>query len=281
MSSDLPSYQPFDPIQPAAPQPSSEATGSTQATGSTATDTATQEITPEISTAAEAARVQPIPPPTEDKQYRAIGLIRGRYVPSEEQFTRGVVITEEGSELDAVLLGRVMHLVRHRLELDQDHLWVVYPRTREREEQLHIQIMGVWAPEEMGQSLNLHPTPETLPDYFSIRGEVVFQSKESSFVIVKIRRAKQPQEEKAQAFNLRLEGQLPHKGVGGFWAVEARRQGSHLQIESAIAIDKPRPRLVDRSQRKRRPPTPAHADREDRPPGRSNPLPKPILKGKQ
>ncbi len=226
--------------------------------------------------------MQPIPPPTEDKQYRAIGLIKGRYVPSEEQFTRGVVITEDETELDAVLLGRVMHLVRDRLELDQDHLWVVYPRTRDREEQLHIQIMGVWAPQEMGQPVQPQPTPQTVPNYFSVRGEVVFQSKDEGFVIVKIRRVKQSPEEKGHSFNLRLEGQLPHKGVGQFWDLEAHRHGSHLQIASATAIDKPRPRPVPRSQRKQRRPRPEmESTRVDPSHGRTTPLPKPILKGKQ
>jgi len=270
MSSDLhPTPPPTD-----SPQASSPETGSTNEPPVSPEPTETPE-------SSDLSRAQPIPPPTESKQYRAIGLIKGRYTPSEEQFTRGTVITEDGSELDAVLLGRVMNLVRDRLELEQDHLWVVYPRTREQEQQLHIQIMGVWAPEEMGQPMPPQPTPQTVPDYFSIRGEVVFQSKEESFVIVKIRRAKQPQEEKPQAFNLRLEGQLPHKGVGGFWDLEARRQGSQLQIESATAIDKPRPRLADRSHRKRSPRPQTDANRVDRPQGRSKPLPKPILKGKQ
>ncbi|MHC5730419.1 MAG: hypothetical protein ACYTXY_41190, partial [Nostoc sp.] len=34
-------------------------------------------------------RQQPIPPPSEPMQYRAIGLVRGRYHASSEQFTQG------------------------------------------------------------------------------------------------------------------------------------------------------------------------------------------------
>lgn len=96
-------------------------------------------------------RLRPIPPPSEPTQYRAIGVVRGTYQPSEEQFTRGNMVMHDGSNVEAVLLGRVMSLVRNHLELDKEHVWVVYPRTREREETLHLQIVGVWEPENLTQ----------------------------------------------------------------------------------------------------------------------------------
>jgi hypothetical protein len=82
-------------------------------------------------------------------QYRAIGLVRGRYEPSEEQFTKGNLVASDGSIIDSVLLGRVMSLVKKHIDLTLDHLWVVYPRTRD--EHLHLQIMGVWEPETLHQ----------------------------------------------------------------------------------------------------------------------------------
>jgi len=84
-------------------------------------------------------------------QYRAIGLVRGRYTASEEQLTQGTLFTEDGGELDVVLLGRVIRLVKKHLDLDQDHLWVVYPRTRsqDNDNDLHLQIAGVWEPEKL------------------------------------------------------------------------------------------------------------------------------------
>jgi hypothetical protein len=107
-------------------------------------------------------RQQPIPPASEPMQYRAIGLIYGKYEASVEQFTRGMLITEDGTAIDAVLLGRVMSLVKKHLDLEQSHLWVVYPRTRnktsEEDNDLHMQIVGVWEPEKLApgkpQSLN-------------------------------------------------------------------------------------------------------------------------------
>ncbi|MDX2272325.1 MAG: hypothetical protein NW237_10320 [Cyanobacteriota bacterium] len=226
-------------------------------------------------------RLQPIPPPSESMQYRAIGLVEGQYLPSPEQFTRGVLQTQDGSELDAVLLGRVMNIVRKHLEADKSYLWVVYPRTREKEQSLHVQIMGVWAPQEMGQSMPEGITATPTPDYFSIRGEIVFQSHDQGFVIVKIRQTSKkspPQRDKPQSFKLRLEGSLPNKGVGDFWEFEVCRKGSQLEILSGKAIDRvpkpvPRPRKPQR-----KPPRPQLAGSEGYQPnkwGGRYPLPSP------
>jgi hypothetical protein len=97
-------------------------------------------------------RQRPIPPPSEPTQYRAIGVVRGTYQPSEEQYTRGEMLMADGTKVEAVLLGRVMSLVKNHLKLEQEHVWVVYPRTREREETLHLQIVGVWEPENLTQN---------------------------------------------------------------------------------------------------------------------------------
>ncbi|MGB3636029.1 MAG: hypothetical protein WBA39_00325 [Rivularia sp. (in: cyanobacteria)] len=107
----------------------------------------------------EPARQQPIPPPSEPMQYRAIGLVRGRYVPTSEQFTQGALVTPDNVELDAVLLGRIMSLVKNHLDLEKDHLWVVYPRTRQENDNLHLQIVGVWEPEKL--AVNRQTTEES------------------------------------------------------------------------------------------------------------------------
>ena len=61
-------------------------------------------------------RAHPIPPVTEPLQYRAIGLVRATYAPSDsEQLTRGMLTDSGGSELEAVVLGRVLTLMRKHL----------------------------------------------------------------------------------------------------------------------------------------------------------------------
>ena len=104
-------------------------------------------------------RQHPISPVTEPTQYRAIGVVRGQYVPADaEQLTRGVIRTADGSEIEAVVLGRLLTLMRRHLDLAEPHLWVVYPRTRE-ESHLHLQMVGVWEPSTLAQA-----DPASTPD---------------------------------------------------------------------------------------------------------------------
>ncbi|MBD0266775.1 MAG: hypothetical protein ICV77_00640 [Cyanobacteria bacterium Co-bin8] len=110
---------------------------------------------PQAEAADAASQYQPIAPPSEPMQYRAIGLIRGTYTPEDEQFNRGLLATEDGVTIEAVLLGRITSLVKKHLDLQSPHLWVVYPRTRkaddeEEDQDLHVQIVGVWEPETLG-----------------------------------------------------------------------------------------------------------------------------------
>ncbi|MEB3212521.1 MAG: hypothetical protein VKL39_14270, partial [Leptolyngbyaceae bacterium] len=116
--------------------------------------TAPENATPEAGDNHELSRQVPIPPASEPKQYRAIGLIYGKYIPSEEQFTRGNLQTENGTLIDSVLLGRVMSLVKKHIDLEKAHLWVVYPRTRNKDQYLHAQIVGVWEPEKLNRPLD-------------------------------------------------------------------------------------------------------------------------------
>ncbi|NJK59271.1 MAG: hypothetical protein HC918_02005 [Oscillatoriales cyanobacterium SM2_1_8] len=212
-------------------------------------------------------RPLPISPVTESLQFRAIGLVLGRYVPDEDSITKGKIVTTDGSELDAVLLGKVISLVKNRLDRSKDRYWVVYPRTRSKEGELHVQVTGVWAPEDLNKPDQ--PTDPGVADgYFSIRGEVVSQSTEAGFVTVKIKRGvakriaekprrkpERPPEEalilQSEAaveskpekpvkrvqkgdrhgkFKLRLAGILPGNPVGAFWEVNAQRQGNVLRV---------------------------------------------------
>ncbi|BAY75303.1 hypothetical protein NIES25_17460 [Nostoc linckia NIES-25] len=250
-----------------------------------------------------ANRQQPIPPPSEPMQYRAIGLVRGRYCASSEQFTQGTLLTTDGVELNAVLLGRIMSLVKNHLDLEQEHLWVVYPRTRQENDTLHIQIVGVWEPENLAKNsidedeLDSEPqeveTPDdgflenselnTIPPIpsseiadggFSVRGEVVYQSFDAKSLVVKIKQAPRKPTDKPKYFKLKLRGVLTTKAVGKFWDFQAKREADVLLVEKAEAIaDLPK---------KRRPGTkPAPrggGSRKPFPPRRGSETPRPIKK---
>lgn len=253
-------------------------------------------------------RQQPIPPPSEPKQYRAIGLVRGRYTPTDEQFTRGAMLTSDGTEVEAVLLGRVMSLVRNHLDLEQQHLWVVYPRTREMRQDLHVQIVGVWEPEKLNKegeeaseleassqsdSAPAAPDSSTPEDsgfdenYFSIRGEVVFYSAEEQQIVVKIQQAPRKTADREKAFKLRLDGVLSSpKALGYFWDLQVERRGAALVVTSGtpIGLVPPKKKTASAGFKRagdRRPP-----QRKTRPVGaksaapagapRREPLPKPV-----
>ncbi|MEO9125388.1 MAG: hypothetical protein ABI262_11995 [Microcoleus sp.] len=208
-------------------------------------------------------RQHPIPPPSEPRQYRAVGLVRGRYTQSEEQFTRGMLIAADGTAIDAVLLGRVMSLVKNHLDLEQEHLWVVYPRTRQEDGNLHAQIMGVWEPETLKKSpepssdeeneevgeietsdeasiASLPPSEADVEDgYFSIRGEVIYQQSQEDqekYLIVKIKQAPRKNDDKMKFFKLKLKGDVGTKAIGFFWDFHVKLQADSLMIEQANNI---------------------------------------------
>jgi len=188
---------------------------------------------PQVST----ERLQPIPPATESMQYRAIGVVQGRYVAQTDSFSKGQLFAEDGTIIDAVLLGKVISIAKKRLDLEKSYLWVVYPRTRDKTGELHIQIAGVWAPVEMGKSAE--PIDPGVEDgYFSVRGEVVHQSTDTNTVIVKVQRADQKKElDKSRAkFKLHLSGLLPGNPTYQFWDINVQRQDNALVIQDATSI---------------------------------------------
>ena len=188
---------------------------------------------PEVST----ERLQPIPPATESMQYRAIGVVQGRYVAQTDSFSKGQLFAEDGTVIDAVLLGKVISIAKKRLDLEKSYLWVVYPRTRDKTGELHIQIAGVWAPVEMGKSAE--PIDPGVEDgYFSVRGEVVHQSTDTNTVIVKVQRTDQKKElDKSRAkFKLHLSGLLPGNPTHQFWDINVQRQDNALLIQDATSI---------------------------------------------
>ncbi|XGV97193.1 MAG: hypothetical protein ACAF41_31280 [Leptolyngbya sp. BL-A-14] len=248
------------PVAVVSPSPKSDIVSVTPAESSSTS-------TPDATAEQDIIRQQPIPPPSEPKQYRAIGLVRGRYTPSDEQFTRGAMMTSDGTEVEAVLLGRVMSLVRNHLDLEQEHLWVVYPRTREMRQDLHVQIVGVWEPEKLSKATDAESDGETDDEaiaesatpseatpakeppapashdsgldenYFSIRGEVVFYSAEEQQIVVKIQQAPRKTADREKAFKLRLDGVLSSpKALGYFWDLQVERRAAALVVTSGTPI---------------------------------------------
>lgn len=178
------------PTPPVVKPPVEDAKESVDASQPTNTNDVKEDV--KEATSKPKPALHPISPPSERMQYRAIGLVRGTYTPSEEQLNRGCLVTEEGTLVDSVLLGRVTSLVKKYIDLSTSHLWVVYPRTRQvdeetngktdeesdsadeegvsRETDLHLQIVGVWEPETLGMP---GENPDANSDFQEESGEKV------------------------------------------------------------------------------------------------------------
>jgi hypothetical protein len=218
-------------------------------------------------------RQHPISPVTEPLQYRAIGVVRGSYVPADPaQLTRGVIRTAEGNEIEAVVLGRLLTLMRRHLDLETPHLWVVYPRSRE-ENQLHLQMVGVWepstlsapgagaaaseagGPEADGPGAEAPSDADQLPegdDYFSIRGELIYTRPETGDLVIKVRQQPRPDGNRPVPFKLQLRGEIPLEHLRHFVALDLRRQGQQLTVERFEVIG-PVAQRGNRGGRARRP----------------------------
>ena len=215
-------------------------------------------------------RQHPISPVTEPTQYRAIGVVRGQYVPADaEQLTRGVIRTADGSEIEAVVLGRLLTLMRRHLDLAEPHLWVVYPRTRE-ESHLHLQMVGVWEPSTLAQAdpastpdtssaALSRPTPaasapeasapeangadtrsDSLPegdDYFSVRGELIYTRPETGDLVIKVRQQPRADGSRPVPFKLQLKGEIPLQHLRHFVSLDLRRQGQQLTLEALEVLE--------------------------------------------
>ena len=226
--------------------------------------------------------IGPISPPSERMQYRAIGLLKGKYVASEEQFNRGDIAVEDGTLVDAVLLGRVTSLIKKHVDLTQNHLWVVYPRTLYNDENvpaLHVQIVGIWEPETLNDDAQKSsggadeetstevdkprylPTAEAAAaaDTFSVRGEIAKYTEDKSEIIVNIvQKSKSETAKPKRPFKLLISGQLNGRATGYFWDLQVERQGGHLVLKEGTQIAVVPPKRKPKAARKegrRRPPT--------------------------
>ncbi len=197
-------------------------------------------------------RDHPIPPVTESMQYRAIGIVRGIYQPEDQDcFTRGYLVDSDGIQMEAVVLGRVLTLMRRHLDMNKPHLWVVYPRCRESGK-LHLQIAGIWEPSTLNKNNSdkvetIHPLPEEqvqtdrLPegdDYFSIRGELIFTRPETGEIVIKVRQQPRPDRPRSVPFKLHLKGEIQLDKLHNFVSLDIRRKGQYLSLEGYEIIGK-------------------------------------------
>jgi len=91
----------------------------------------------------------PIPKVSNQLQYRAIGIINGKFTPHDnEQLNRGFLIDKKGEKIETVVLGKALSLLKKHIDLNKNYYWVVYPKNKNTQN-LHLQVAGIWNPVEL------------------------------------------------------------------------------------------------------------------------------------
>lgn len=170
--------------------------------------------------------IHPIKPPDQKLQYRAIGVIRGIYTPSEESYCVGTITTSDGTIIPALLKPKVRRSVTKKTHPDQEYYWVVYPRCNSQA--LKVQITGLWDP--------LQNSP--IEEYFSVRGQVIFQNFKDKKILVKIKQKALLEGEKSRFFKIKLTGVIPVKAVGKFWEFKVKRNIDKFDIVDGEFVSK-------------------------------------------
>ncbi len=192
------------------------------------------------------------PTPAHPTEYRAVGVIQGRYLPSEEKPEVGVLQTLDGETFAAEMRPRMWQTCKDQLDLEQSHYWKVYPRTKDLK--LHCNISGVR--KEAG------PIP-VKADCFSIRGQVTRYNEKQGFIRVSIRPNRKWS--KVKPYALRLEGFLPDATVGWFYNFEVERSGQQLVLIDAKKIAEI-PKEPEKPKEEKKPEDEAAQSREEKKP---------------
>ncbi len=189
----------------------------------------------------------PIPPVTNQLQYRAIGIINGKFTPHDsEQLNRGFLIDNKGEKIETVVLGKALSLLKKHIDLKKSYYWVVYPKNKDTQN-LHLQVAGIWDPYQ----LNDFPSDSSktnfskllgeldLKDnYFSVRGELVFVNTQKKEIVIKVRSASKLKNFKNKNFKLIIKGELSLELLNSFVSLDINREGNALKLIRYDVIEK-------------------------------------------
>ncbi|MBE9222281.1 2-dehydropantoate 2-reductase [Cyanobacterium stanieri LEGE 03274] len=173
-----------------------------------------------------------MPIPSYPKQYRAIGIIRGKYTPLEGKLTKGIMETREGQKCDTVILSRAISAIKNHVDVNKIQNWIVYPHKVRNGDQLYLQIVGI-CPDE---SHNIISEKGFKKDYFSIRGEVLYFNRKNEKVIVKIRFNRRIKGKKSRFFKLELKGIINNNSIHHFYDFDVVLNDSKLVIQQYIDL---------------------------------------------
>ncbi|NDJ25751.1 hypothetical protein GS682_30035 [Nostoc sp. B(2019)] len=176
-------------------------------------------------------------PPHFLTMYRCIGIVKGKYLPSAEAFSQGILVSKDGSIYPVTLGAKLEKLLQGNPNLvASTSIWVVWPRIEKESKKLSFYIKG----RQKEPTLDLQQTWLLAADgYFSIRGVVI--SQENGQLSVQIRRNFQvplglESAMQWQPFIIEVEGLLPQQEVGDFWELDVKLVGFKLVMDEARLI---------------------------------------------
>ena len=181
----------------------------------------------------------PIPQVTDPLQYRAIGIVNGKFTPNNsEQLNKGLITDNEGEKIETVVLGKALSLFKNHIDLNKNYYWVVYPKNKNTQN-LHLQVAGIWDPVQLNDlaknssKINFSKLLEELDlkdNYFSVRGELVFVNKPKKEIVIKIRSTSKLKNLKNKNFKINIKGELPLEFLNNFVSLDVNRDGNSLKL---------------------------------------------------
>ena len=189
----------------------------------------------------------PIPKVTNKLQYRAIGIVNGKFIPNDfEQLNRGYLTDNSDVKIETVVLGRALSLIKKHIDLEKSYFWVVYPKNKNTQN-LHLQVAGIWDPYQLNDfpnnssEINFSKLLEELDlrdNYFSVRGELVFVNTQKKEVVIKICSTSKQKNLKNKNFKLVIKGELSLGLLNNFVSLDVIRDGNSLKLIKYEVIEK-------------------------------------------
>ena len=188
----------------------------------------------------------PIPKVTNQLQYRAIGIIYGKFIPQDtQQLNRGFLTDNKGEKIETVVLGKALSLLKKHIDLKKSYYWIVYPKNKSTQN-LHLQVVGIWDPYKLNHFPNdssktnfskLLEELELIDNYFSVRGELVFVNAQKKEFVIKIYSSSK-QKIKNKNFKLVIKGELSLELLNSFISLDVIRDGNSLTLLKYEVIEK-------------------------------------------
>ncbi len=189
----------------------------------------------------------PIPQVTDPLQYRAIGIVNGKFTPYDtELLNKGLITDNEGEKIETVVLGKALSLLKKHIDLKKSYYWIVYPKNKNTQN-LHLQVAGIWDPVQLNDlpknssKFNFSKLLEELDlkdNYFSVRGDLVFVNKSKKEIVIKICSTSKLKNLKNKNFKLSIKGELSLELLNNFVSLDVNRDGNSLKLLNYEVIEK-------------------------------------------